>query len=113
MSEAKRGRGRPRQSIDRAAITVDWKTVPVLCDIGIVAKTIGFSYETVRRWMADGTMPAVQIGGEWRIRKDALMAYVGYLPWQVLQLGYGITVDRSEQLRDEFEAGRQMMSIVG
>ena len=69
----------------------DWMDVPVLMDAGAVAIVLGLKYETVRKAMQDGRLPAEKVmGTQWRIRKDKLMAYLGYLPWEIERYGYGM-----------------------
>lgn len=105
-NDAMRRRGRPPKPRDiHAQTVVDWQSVPLLLDPGLVACIIGKQYEAVRRLFASGELPGFQIGCEWRIRKDALMAFLGYQPWEIARYGYGITIDRRERMENAQDAG--------
>lgn len=52
----------------------NWDDVPVVVDITYVANLLRFSTERVRQLCVSGEIPAVKIGGLWRISKQALMA---------------------------------------
>src|SRR5215212_1181184 len=43
-----------------------------LLDVDDVAGYLGVEQTTVQRWWREGSMPAMKIGKEWRIRRDAL-----------------------------------------
>ncbi len=43
-----------------------------LLDVDDVAGYLGVEQTTVQRWCREGSMPAMKIGKEWRIRRDAL-----------------------------------------
>jgi excisionase family DNA binding protein len=43
-----------------------------LLDVEDVAGYLGVEQTTVQRWCREGSMPAMKIGKEWRIRRDAL-----------------------------------------
>ena len=43
-----------------------------MLDVGDVAEYLGVEQTTVQRWCREGSMPAMKIGKEWRIRRDAL-----------------------------------------
>jgi excisionase family DNA binding protein len=43
-----------------------------LLDVDDVAEYLGVEQTTVQRWCREGSMPAMKIGKEWRIRRDAL-----------------------------------------
>lgn len=106
-------RGRPpKQSIDHWQVVTDWKSVPLLCDIGIVACILGKKYEATRRLFISGKLPGFLVGCEWRIRKDTLMEHLGYQPWEIDKYGYGMAVDRQDRLQDQREAGAQMMIVI-
>lgn len=40
------------------------------------AKRTGVSFQTIRRRVMDGTIPAVLLAGKWRIREDHLREWV-------------------------------------
>ena len=71
----------------------DWLQVPAVMDLHRVAFILGKQPETVRRGMVSGEMPGRKVMGEWRIRKDELMAYLGYQPWEIDKYGYGLAVN--------------------
>ncbi len=77
----------------REPMATEWRQVPVLMDSRWATVILGKSPEVVRRDMASGKIPAHKIGGEWRIRKDELMAYLGYQPWEIDKYGYGLAVN--------------------
>jgi len=69
----------------------DWMDVPVLMDAGAVAIVLGLKYETVRKAMQEGRLPAEKVmGTQWRIRKDKLMAHLGYADWEIERYGFGM-----------------------
>lgn len=41
-----------------------------------VAERLTTSYKTVFRLVTDGDIPAVKVGGQWRVHRDDLNAYV-------------------------------------
>ncbi len=43
-----------------------------LLNVGDVAGYLGVEQTTIQRWCREGSMPAMKIGKEWRIRRDAL-----------------------------------------
>jgi excisionase family DNA binding protein len=52
----------------------------------LVAELLGVTERTVRRWIADGTLPSVKVGGARLIARDALEQQLGAsldLPWEV------------------------------
>ena len=97
----------------REPLVTEWSRVPVMMDVAMASVILGKNPDTLRRAILRGDFPARKVLGEWRIRKDDLMAYLGFLPWEIEKYGYGMMIDRNEQMRQEFDAGRQMMSIVG
>lgn len=42
-----------------------------------VADAFGVSHKTIRRMIADGRVPAVRIGQQWRIRPEAVRDILG------------------------------------
>lgn len=68
----------------------DWKEVPVIFDIPMACRILGKTSESVRRMVTSGELPALKAGNEWRIRKDHIMAYLGYQPWEIDKYGFGI-----------------------
>ena len=72
----------------------DWKAVPVIFDIGMACRILQKNNESVRKMVVSGELPAQKTGGEWRIRKDHIMAYLGYQPWEIDRYGFGIRPER-------------------
>lgn len=68
----------------------DWKEVPVIFDIPMACRILGKTTESVRKMLTTGELPAQKAGNEWRIRKDKMMEYLGYLPWEIDKFGFGI-----------------------
>lgn len=73
---------------------VDWHTVPVLLDLAMVANLVRVNPETVRKRIIEGELQARRVNNEWRIRKEHLMEYLGYLPWEIDKYGFGLDVER-------------------
>ena len=97
----------------REAVVTDWVQVPAVLDLHRVAFILGKQPETIRKAMVSGQIPGRKVMGEWRARKDELMAYLGYQPWEIARYGYGIAVDRRERLEGQIEAGGQVMLFKG
>lgn len=72
----------------------DWKEVPVVFDIPMVCRILCKTNESVRRMVVSGELPAQKTGNEWRIRKDKMMEYLGYQPWEIDKYGFGIRPER-------------------
>ena len=53
----------------------NWDELPLIMTIGQVAILLGKSYETIRLWAKAGNIPAVKIGDEWRVEKNALRRF--------------------------------------
>jgi excisionase family DNA binding protein len=47
-----------------------------LLDVDDVAEYLGVEQSTVQRWCREGSIPAMKIGKEWRIRRDALALFL-------------------------------------
>ena len=76
--------------IDPVTLPVtNWQEVPVIFDIPMAARLLGKTVEVVRRMIVNGQLPAQKTGGEWRLRKDEIMACMGYLPWEIERYGFG------------------------
>ncbi|MCK8645635.1 helix-turn-helix domain-containing protein [Mycobacterium colombiense] len=50
--------------------------IPPALDIFEVATAFKCSHMTVRRMIAEGRLPAVKIGRQWRIRREVVLAYL-------------------------------------
>lgn len=69
----------------------DWLDVPVMMDAAAVAVVLGLKHETVRKAIQDGRLPATKVmGTQWRVRKDQLMAHLGYQDWEIERYGFGM-----------------------
>ena len=55
----------------------DWNDVPVLMDLPMAARVIGLTERTLKSHCAKGIIPAVKVGGTWRINKGELMRMLG------------------------------------
>lgn len=53
-----------------------WEDVPIILDIATAALILGMPYDSVRKHIRDGTIPASKIGKLWRITKEALKAFL-------------------------------------
>ena len=60
-----------------------WEDVPIILDIATSALILGIPYDSVRKLIREGTIPASKIGKLWRITKEALMEYLGVKPREV------------------------------
>ena len=84
----------------------NWLEVPVVFDIAMACRLLGYTPEAVRRRLAEGSIPGRKVESGWRIRKDELMAYLGYLPWEIERFGFGLsTTRRSWENEHKEEAG--------
>ena len=68
----------------------DWQDVPVMMDVPAAARVLGRNPEVVRRALQKGTLPGQKVMGGWVIRKDELMAHLGYAQWEIERYGYGM-----------------------
>lgn len=99
---------RTTQPLRRVAFHTDWLEVPVLLDAGGVAIVLGLKHEAVRKALAEGRLPGVKVlGNSWRIRKDLLMAHLGYLDWEIERYGFGMNTPAQVRgydpvIRDDF-----------
>ncbi|MBQ2765776.1 MAG: helix-turn-helix domain-containing protein [Clostridia bacterium] len=63
-------------------------------DIPMACRILGKTTESVRKMLTSGELSAQKAGNEWRIRKDKLMEYLGYQPWEIDKYGFGIRPER-------------------
>ena len=54
-----------------------WDEAPVIMDLPFAARIVGQSPEHLKKRAQRGDFPAFKEGGEWRVRKSALMMHVG------------------------------------
>lgn len=69
----------PASKMRKPKCFTSWDDVPVILDVATVALILGIPYETVRRFVQNGTIPASKVGTLWRISKKSLMEYLGLL----------------------------------
>lgn len=62
-------------AIKKRQIT-DWRDVPIVVDVDFVALVLNCHPESVRRMAAKGEIPAIKVGGVWRINKADLKKYL-------------------------------------
>lgn len=79
-----------KQRLQKVMLHTDWLEVPVLLDPGGVAIVLGRKHECVRKALQEGRLPGRKVLNGWLVRKDELMAYLGYLPWEIERYGYGM-----------------------
>ena len=101
-------RTRATQGLQKVHFHTDWLEVPVLLDAGGVAIVLGLRHEAVRKALQEGRLPGQKVlGTNWRIRKDQLMAHLGYQDWEIERYGYGMATPAKERgyypvIRDDF-----------
>ena len=57
-------------------IVTDWSRVPVLFDVNFAVRLLGISEQSIRRFAANGIIPAKKVGKDWRFEKDAIYQYM-------------------------------------
>ncbi len=95
------------KGLKKVQLHTDWLDVPVMMDVGGVAIVLGRNAEAVRRALQQGRLPGRKVMGGWLIRKDELMAHLGYQPWEIERYGYGMNTPPQERgyypvIRDDF-----------
>ena len=85
----------------------DWLDVPVMMDAAAVAIILGKKYQTVVKALQTHRLPGEKVLGGWLIRKDKLMAHLGYEPWEIERYGYGMNTPPQARgyypvIRDDF-----------
>lgn len=55
----------------------NWNQVALFMTCADVAWVLNCSNETARRMCSDGTLPAVKVGGQWRVEKNKFKAWLG------------------------------------
>ena len=78
--------------LKKVAFHTDWLDVPVMLDVAGVAIVLGHNPQVVRTALREGRLPGVKTLKEWRVRKDELMAFLGYKPWEIERYGFGMSV---------------------
>ena len=88
--------GRVVRGIHQVRINTDWQDVPVLMDAAAVARVLGCTYQSVVKALQQERLPGQKVMGGWRIRKDVLMARLGYAQWEIERYGYGMNTAPGE-----------------
>lgn len=81
---------RVARGIHQVHINTDWQDVPVMMDPPAVARVLGCTYQSVVKALQQGRIPGQKVLGGWLIRKDQLMAHLGYAQWEIERYGYGM-----------------------
>lgn len=95
------------KGLRKVQLHTDWLDVPVMMDPAAVAIVLGRRLETVRKALVEGRLPGEKVLGGWLIRKDKLMAHLGYEPWEIERYGYGMNTPPQARgyypvIRDDF-----------
>ena len=95
------------KGLRKVQLHTDWLDVPVMLDVGGVAIVLGKTYQTVVKALQQGRLPGIKVGGGWLVRKDKLMAHLGYEPWEIERYGYGMNTPAQVRgyypvVRDDF-----------
>lgn len=95
------------KGLHKVHLHTDWLDVPVMLDVGGVAIILGKQYQTVVKALQQGRLPGRKVLGGWLIRKDELMAHLGYQPWEIERYGYGMNTPVQTRgyypvIRDDF-----------
>lgn len=95
------------RGLRKVQLHTDWLDVPVMMDAAAVAIVLGRRLETVRKALVEGRLPGEKVLGGWLIRKDELMAHLGYAQWEIERYGYGMNTLPQERgyypvVRDDF-----------
>ena len=90
---------RVARGIHQVHIHTDWQDVPVMMDAAAAARVLGCTYQSVVKALQQERLPGQKVMGGWRIRKDALMAHLGYAQWEIERYGYGMNTAPGEDGR--------------
>ena len=109
---------RANTGIRKPQFHTDWMDLPVMMDAAAVAVVLGRSYEAVRKAIQTGRLPAVKVLGGWLVRKDQLMAHLGYQPWEIERYGYGMATPAQGRgynpvIQDDFSTSLHRKEAVG
>lgn len=99
---------RVARGIHQVHISTEWKDVPVIMDPAAAARVLGCTYQSVVKALQQGRLPGQKVMGGWRIRKDQLMAHLGYAQWEIERYGYGMNTAPGDggygpMAKDEFK----------
>lgn len=61
---------------DEFVPVLDWREVPVIFDLGMLARITRKHVECLRRATAAGEIPGVKVLGEWRFHKDKIKEWL-------------------------------------
>ena len=78
------------KGLRKVYIHTDWLDVPVMMDVGAVAIVLGRQCEAVRKALQQGRLPGRKVLGGWLVRKDELMAHLGFEQWEIERYGFGM-----------------------
>lgn len=59
-----------------AKYITNWSQVKLVLNLNEIAYVLGVTLVTARKLCRDGEIPAVKLGGEWRIEKNRLIDYL-------------------------------------
>jgi excisionase family DNA binding protein len=59
----------------KQVILAEATPVGVLYTTDEIAQLMKTTRRTVQRWIREGKLPAVEVGGQYRVRQDALVAF--------------------------------------
>ncbi len=95
------------KGLKKVHLHTDWLDVPVMMDAAAVAIILGKQYQTVVKALQTGRLPGRKVLGGWLIRKDELMAHLGYAQWEIERYGYGMNTPAQARgynpiIRDDF-----------
>jgi hypothetical protein len=54
----------------------DWDSVPLIFDLPLASRIVGFTPEYLKKMAQRGDFPAFKVGCQWRVGKNALINYV-------------------------------------
>lgn len=62
--------------LQKSKAVTSWENVPVIIDLPYACRIVGKSYDGLKKLCANGKFPAFKVGGEWRVDKDQLKAFI-------------------------------------
>lgn len=66
-----------RRQTARSQFYYDWDDVPVLLDVTMAARLLGYDCESIKVMCRSGRLPGFKVGKEWRINKSDIMRMAG------------------------------------
>lgn len=67
---------RAESGVRRWTSITSWDAVPQVLNVAQLMSLLRISKPTALRYLAEGRIPAVRMGKEWRIDKDAVKAFL-------------------------------------